>query len=183
MHQLRLLVPACSGVVGVERHADAGIPPDLAEPQQVIPVVAETAVFVLDLEHQDGSALGDLQGLYHLGQSADVALRRRHIPCVQASDLQVRHAQKVCRQAPEIPLGAYIGPRPQQDPHVLLSDNLQEGGDVVVRGGEIEASLRRFVEVPEDINRDGVDTHCLGHADAVTPILGGNAGRISPLII
>jgi hypothetical protein len=59
---------------------------------------------------------------------------------------------------------------------VLLSE-LTEGADVVVTG-EIVYSLLLLVDVPEDVDADGVHTQRLAHLDAMFPIFAGDTGVV-----
>ena len=165
-------------VRGKEGDVNPVLHPHVLQPAHVRPVVAVAAVLVLDLQHHDRAAARDEQRPHHLRQLRDVPLGRGHVPRVQAANPDVRVAQQVGGDAAEIPLGADVGPGPQQHPHALFLRDLDEAGDVAVRGAEVEHALGGLVEVPEDVGGNRVAAHRLRHPDSVTPVLGRDAGRV-----
>ena len=149
--------------------------PELPEPLHVCPVVPVAAVFVLDLQHDDGPSACDEERPNHVRQARDVTFDRLHVPRIQAADLQLRIAKEVRWQPAKVPLSAHVRPRPEEHPHAFFLDGAHEARHVPVAGLEVESALLRLVVVPEEVGRDGVAAHRAGHPDAVPPVLGGNA--------
>jgi len=57
------VVKMLDGIAGEEGDVEAGVDEGLAEGAHVFGVFGEEAIFVFYLDHQDGAAVGDLEGL------------------------------------------------------------------------------------------------------------------------
>ena len=125
-----------------------------------------------------GPPRATMSGLHHRREALDVPLGGLHVLRVHAAHLEIRIAQQVHRYAPEIPLGADVGARAEQDPESLLLRKPDEAGDVPVARREVEHPLGGLVVVPEQVGADGVAAHRLRHPDAMRPILGRDSGRV-----
>ena len=80
-------------------------------------------------------------------------------------------------QTAHFPLGTYIGAGAYDDVHAMLLSQLTECADVVVTS-KVVYTLLLFVDVPEDVDTDGVHTQRLAHLDAVFPVFAGDAGVV-----
>ena len=165
-------------VAGEERDINAVLDPDVLESRHVAAVVAVTPVFILDLQHQHGSAARHQQRPHHCGEPRHVALGGGDVPRIHRSNPQVGVAQQVRRQSAKIPLGADIRAGAEEHPHPLVLRDADEARDVAVARREVEAALGLLVVIPEDVRRDGVEAHRLRHLDAVPPVLRRNARRV-----
>jgi hypothetical protein len=158
----------------VERHLDPGLVPEPLEGEQVVAVVAETAVLVLDLDHQDGPAAVDLEVADDLADLQDVGLAGGEVARIGAAHLDVGRPQQPSGQPAEIPLGAGVRPGPDDDPEPQALGRPDEGGQVVP-AGEVPLARLGLEGVPEDIGRDRVQPGGFDLGQPVGPVLPGDA--------
>ena len=72
-------------------------------------------------------------------------------------------------QTAHFPFGAYIGTRTYDDVHAVLLCQATELGDVLI-ACKVELAFFLFVQVPENVEADGIHTQCLARLDALLPI-------------
>jgi hypothetical protein len=65
----------------------------------------------------------------------------------------------------------------QDDVEAFFLGGFDEGGEIVL-AGEVVVAGSGLVDVPEDVGRDGVEAHRLGHLEAGVPVLAGDAGVV-----
>ena len=172
-------------VAGVERNLETRVERGLAERAHVRDVAAVESVLVLDLHHQDRSALRDLQPR-QLAPDRMQPVRRGHKPArigrphrdrllpfpIPRSPFPFTHQPP--RRAAALPLRATVGAGPQNHPKTLRLRHAAERRDV---GAPVprEHALLALVEVPEHVAPDGVAPHRAQHLQTVTPIGARNA--------
>ena len=138
-----------------------------------------TAVLVLDLHHQDWAAVGRQMRTHDLGQLVKISFHRLGVARIRhRAQLKVPVAQQVGGNPAEIPLAAAVRAGAKQHPNAFFLRNLQKFADVAVAAAEVVLAFLGLVLVPEHINRQGVQSHGLGHADAVSPILVRHAAGV-----
>ena len=166
-------------VAGEDRDVEAGLAHRIVEFADVLLVVAEEAVFVLVLRHEDGAAVRDLKILQFFGDATEVRLRRLKEARIARTHLHVRWTlvEQPPRKAAELPFGACVRARTKENPHALLLRDAAELGDILL-AGEIVLSALHLVVVPEHVRADGVEAHRLAHLDAVTPVRARHAGEM-----
>ena len=113
-------------------------------------VGAVAAVFVLHLNHDDRSALvygevADLPGHFLLEEVH--ALEEVGVGFAQAYVLVF---QEPPRESSHFPLGADVRAGTQDNLHVVVAAELNEGAEVIL-AGEVKLTLARLVDVPEDV--------------------------------
>ena len=102
------------------------------------------------------------------------ARRRARELLVRAAQHQRRIGEEPGRIAAQLPLGAHVGTRPDDDVQPFGGGGAHERRDVVI-AAEVESPRRRLVEVPEDVGRDGVQSHRPRHSEAIAPVLARDA--------
>ena len=157
-----------------ERHLDPGLVPEPFEGEQVVAVVAEAAVLVLDLDHQDGPAAMDLEVADDLSDLQDVGLAGGEVAGVGAAHLDVGRPQQPGRQTAEIPLGAGVRPGPDDDPEPQALGRPDESGQVVP-AGEVPLARLGLEGVPEEVRPDRVQPGGFDLGQPVGPVLPGDA--------
>ncbi len=158
----------------IEGDLEARFYPDLLEPGHVAPVVAVAPVLVFELEHQDGTAPLNLEPADLVGETADVAGAGFEIPLVAAADLDVGNREEPGRQSAEVPFGAGVRARPDDDPEAGGLRLADERGHIVP-AGEVEAARLGFECVPENIRANGVEAHGARHEEPLPPVFPGDA--------
>jgi len=137
-------------------------------------VVAVTAVFVFDLQHDDRAARR-VQVLFHERQNrVQISVVRGEESGVHAAELDAGPGGEPGRQPAVLPLGADVR---------AGTDDRIESGPVdfvekrfeVQHAGEVELPRFRFVQIVTDIGFDRVEAHHLRFGDAVAPLLGTDA--------
>ena len=165
-------------VGGVElRLGEAGVDEDVVDVFHVGVVVAEAAVFVFDLDGDDGAAVADLEGRDFLAETQEPGARG-------GEELRIARAhdhggifEEPGGKAAEFPLGAGVGAGAEDDVEAFLLGFADELGDVEVAGEVVDAGAR-LVGVPEDVGGDGVQAHGFRHAQAVAPVFARDAGVV-----
>src|SRR5665213_559368 len=137
-------------------------------------VFAEGAVLVFNLDGDDWSAIGDLEGREFLAEALEPAVNRVHEFGIGAADDDVVVFEEPGGIAAPLPLGADVGAGAEDDVEAFTLRFADEFGDVVL-AGEVVYAGAGFVDVPEDVGGDGIEAHRLGHAQADTPVGAGNA--------
>ena len=141
-------------------------------------VLSVGAVLVLDLYHQDVATVAHKKRLGLLGDFTKVALGKAHELGFVASDFEALFVEKPVGVPTELPFRAHVGSWTEDDVHPLLLADLCELSDILI-ALEVEMPLFRLVHVPEDVLRDGVQTHRLRHPDALSPIFLRDARRVN----
>ena len=165
-------------IARIERDLESSIKRGLAERAHVRDVAAVESVLVLDLHHQDRSALRDLQPR-QLASDRMQPVRRGHEP----ARIGRAHRDRLLfvivlhqppRRAAALPLRAAVGAGPQNHPKPLRLRHAAERRDV---GAPVprERALLALVEVPEHVAPDGVTPHRAQHLQTVPPVGARNA--------
>ena len=167
-------------IARVERNLEARVNHGLAERSHVRDVAAVESVLVLDLHHQDRSALRDLKPR-ELTSDLVQPVRRGNDPA-RIGRAHRNRLRAVCRvvshqpprRAAAFPLGAAVGSGTENHPQPLLLRHAAE-----LRGVRasvpLEGALLAFVEVPEHVAPDCVASHRAQHLQPVLPVCAGNA--------
>ncbi len=142
-------------------------------------VVAEVAVLVFDLGHEDGTAVAELEWGDFLGEAVDPALGGDHeggvVGAEDAADFGSARSQ--AGKPPNSHSAQDVGAGAEDDVEAFLLSFADELGEVVV-AGEVEVAGRGLVDVPEDVGGDGVEAHGAGHLETCVPVLAGDAGVV-----
>ena len=142
-------------------------------------VLGEAAVFVFDLRDEDGTAVADLEWGGFLREAIDPALDGDHEGGVVGAE-GGGHAgvfEEPCGVAAELPLGKGVGAGAEDNVETFFLSGLDEGYEVGV-AGEVVLAGGWFVDVPEDVGGDGVETHGAGHFETGVPVFARNAGVV-----
>ena len=140
----------------------------------VFMIVTERTVFVLDLHGDDGSAVRNLQRRQFPAQSLKPALRRGQEFFVGAAQDNVGIGEEPCGQAAEIPLSAGIRTGAQDHVETFLLRDADERRNIE-RSGEVIDSRLGLVQVPENIGRNGVQSHGARLLEAIAPVFARDA--------
>ena len=138
-------------------------------------VVAEGAVFVFDLDGDDGAAILDQQRRDFLRQPREPRVHGGDVFGVGGAKDEDAVLEQPRGIAAEVPLRADVGPGAEDDVEALLLGFADVLGHVVLAGEVVDAGAR-FVEVPEDVCGDGVQAHGAGLAETVAPVGTRHAG-------
>ena len=158
-----------------ERHlvktAFADDVPNLAH---IFLVRAVRTVFVLHLHHDDGATVLYGQRSQLLAHFALEQTDSFHEVWVRLAQADVLLLEQPPRQAAHFPFGTDVRTGTHNDIHAILLYQTAELGHIGI-AGKVVLTFLLFVEVPEDIEADGIHTQCLAHLDAVFPIGAWNA--------
>ena len=138
-------------------------------------VLAIRAVFVLHLNHNDGTTVLDSEGFElftHLLLENSHTFHKIRIALAQ---LDVLFLQEPPGQTAHFPLGTDVGTRTHDDVHAVLLSQTAEFGHVVV-AREVELALLLFMDVPEDVDTHGIHAKRLTHLDTMLPVRPRNTG-------
>src|SRR5688572_16617727 len=104
-----------------------------------------------------------------------------HIPfvgrkksCILRADLHILRSQQPRWNAAEVPFGTDIRAGTDDKKQASFLSDLCEAGDIEI-AGEVELAGLLFVEVPEDVGGDRIQTHRLRFAKTVAPMFGWDA--------
>src|SRR5580658_11279475 len=100
----------------------------------VVVVGAEGAVLILNLHGDDGTAVAALQRCQFLTKTMEPARGCGDEGWVGCTDFHSCFAQEPCGVAAELPLGADVRARAQDDEEAFLLGFANEPGDVVLAG-------------------------------------------------
>ena len=137
---------------------------------QIVPVLAVTAVFILNLHHDHRPARRIQMLLHHRQHLVQIAVVRFEERGVGAAEIDPRLHRKPRRQAAVLPLGADIRAGP--DDRIPGAVNLIEKTFEVEHAGKIEFPLVRFMQIVAQIGFDRIEPHHLRLFDPVAPQLG-----------
>ena len=137
-------------------------------------VLAIATIFVLHLHHDDRSTL--LNGkpcklLAHLLLEDFHAFHEVRVLLTQADVLLL---QEPPRQTAHFPFRTNVWTRAHNHVHAILLSQFAECSHVVVVR-EVEHAFLLLVDIPENVDANGIHTQCLRHLDAVVPIGTRNA--------
>ena len=157
-------------VGGEERHVDAALCHRVAQRGQVGLVVAVGAVFVLDLHHQHGAAVGHLQRNQARDQLVVVGEHVLHIGRIAAAQPHAVLLEQPGREAAELPFAADVGRRAEDDVEPNLLRQAHERGHVAP-AAEVKLTPAALMEVPGNVGLHGVAAHGLELEEPVAPVL------------
>ncbi len=157
-----------------QRHVKTSVNQGFPDFVHILRVLAEEAVFVLDLRHDDRAAVRDLQRAELAADLLEIGLRRSEIARVAAAKPDAVVLEHPPRRAAHFPFGAGIRAGPEDDPQALLLRDAAEFR-VVRLAAPIKFSRPRLVQIPEEIRADGVQAHGFCHLQTLAPIRLGHA--------
>ena len=140
-------------------------------------VLAIATVFVLHLHHDDRSALLNREASELFAHLLLKDFHTFHEVWVLLTQTNVLLLQKPPRQTAHFPFRTNVWTRAHNHVHAILLSQFTECSHVVVVR-EVELTFVLLVDVPENINTNGVHAQCLRHLDAVVPISTRNAGVV-----
>ena len=161
-------------IVALEhRHVEARLDKIVADDSQIGRIRSPVAILVLDLDHQDGATLRNLQGsqgLTHLVQVLPGTLQEIGILRAQTDPLFPKQPPG---KSAHIPLRTDIRSRTQNDPKALF---LRQTAELrhIIEIPLIEPVLLRFRLVPEEVGTYRIEAHCPEHLKTMTPVSLGN---------
>lgn len=116
---------------------DTGLLPELKESLHVFWVFGDVAILILDLEHDDVTALSALVLLDDSGHSLDVFGGVLHIDRVCGTQGDTLVFKQPPWMATSIPFPAHVRAWSNEHPHFLLLGDLQEERQILVFGLEV----------------------------------------------
>ena len=140
-------------------------------------VVPKGAVFVFDLDGNDGAAVLEKQRGDFLGKARKPRIHGGNVFGIGGAKNERVVLEKPAWIAAEIPLRTNVRAGAEDDVETFLLGFADVLGDIVLPG-EVVDSRSRLVEVPKDIGGDGVKSHRAGLAEAVAPVSAGHAGIV-----
>ena len=140
-------------------------------------VFAVGAIFVFDLDHDDGAPILDGQGGELLGYLLFEDTDTLHEVGILFAQADIFLFQEPPGQPTHLPLCTDIGSGAHNDVHTVFLGQATEFGHIAV-AGKVELTFAGLMEVPEDIDAEGVHTQRLTHLDAVLPVRTGDAGVV-----
>ena len=140
-------------------------------------VVAERTVFVLHLHGDDRATVRDLQRGQFPAQALQPALRRTQKPLIGAAQNDFRIGQQPRRQAAKVPLSADIRTGAEDDVETLFLRHSDKCGYVEITAEIVDSGLG-FVNIPEDVRRNRIQTHRLRLLKAISPVFVWNASVV-----
>ena len=138
-------------------------------------VVAKRAVFVFDLNGDNGSTILDQERRDFLGEAREPSVHRRDVFGVGGTEFERAVLEEPAGIAAELPLRAHVGAGTENDVEAFLLSFANVLGNVILPGEVVDTGAR-FVDVPEDICGDGVETHGAGLAETIAPVGTRHAG-------
>ena len=137
------------------------------------------AEFVFNLHHDERPALGDLQIGDFLSDAVDVAFRPGDVLRIVAANFHagVFRFRGPVGNAAIIDFRAAVGTGAQNDPQAVVLADFAHAANII-HAGEIELAFLRFGEIPEQIEREGIEPHRFGLLDAGFEIFGQNAAKV-----
>ena len=162
------------GIAGEERDVEAGVEEGLAEFAHVLGVSAEEAIFIFDLDHEDGPAVGDLKRREFFADALEVIFDGGHVAGVAGAEFDSVVLEEPPGEAAHFPFGAGVGTGAEDNPESFFLGDAAELGDVGL-AGEVEFAGLGFLHVPEHVGADRVEPHGAGHLEAVAPVFLGDA--------
>src|SRR6185437_910963 len=151
--------------------SESGLNEDLLHAGHVCRIVGEVTVLVFNLCRDHGSAIADLIFPDLLAQALHPSLNRNQ-KCGIVCAKSLRHPrifQKPCWKAAELPFRARVWARSQEDVKMFILSKFQKSGEIGV-AGEVVNTGSRFMNVPEHVGGNGVQSHRLSHLHALAPI-------------
>ena len=166
-----------AAIGGEERDFKAGGAIHVADLAHVNVIGAVAAVFIFDLHHDDGAAMGDLQGSELVAEFFQIGAGGREEARVLTADFQIGLLEEPPGVAAEFPFSAAVRSGAEDDPEAFLLGEAYEFGHVGI-AGEIKFAFAGFELVPKYVNGNRVQPHGVHHAQAVGPVFVGDAGRM-----
>ena len=160
----------------VRRRVEPRLVERVAQRFEIRLAVAECAVFVFELHGQDRAAARTLQRREFLAQAFEPTPHRAHVRFILRPQCDRFAGEQPRRKTAEIPFGADVRSRPQNDGQAGSRSGPHELRDVVL-AGKIVRTRRGLVKIPEDVRRDRVEAHSVGHLQARLPV-GARNSRI-----
>ena len=168
------VVEMLRGIAGEEGDVEAAVEEGLADFAHILFVFGEEAVFVFDLDHEDGAAVSDLEGSEDSADFVEIGFGGVEKFGIARAESDVGIFEKPPGEAAHFPFGAGVGAGAEDDPEAFfLCDAAELRG--VGLAGPVEVAGRGFLEIPEEIGADGVEAHGFGGAETVSPIFHGDA--------
>ena len=138
---------------------------------------AGVAVFIFDLHHDQRTAPAHLQVAHLPVDLLDVAPAPLDILRIGGADFHIGIFRGPPRNAAVFDLGAAIRSRAQDRPQAVLAAEFQDVADIG-QSGKRKLAFLRLNRVPEQIEADRVQTHCLGLLEARVPVLRLHAAEV-----
>nr|GEU28650.1 HTH-type transcriptional regulator PtxR, putative [Tanacetum cinerariifolium] len=166
------------GIALEQRHIETAIEQHLAHGAHVVEVLAEEAVFVFDLHHQDRTAVRDLLPAQHPAHFLHPAPGRGHIALVAgAQEAVAGMLEQPPGQAAHFPLGARVRAGTQNHPQAFLLRQAAEFHGIAL-AGPVVFPFAPFVVIPEQVGAHGIEAHGLDGLEAVAPVFARHAGKM-----
>ena len=135
----------------------------------VILVRTVGTVFVFYLGHDNGAALGDLQGFQHGADFFEISHGRFQKAGVLGTYLQVFILEQPSGEAAKFPFGTHIGTGTHDNPQSRFLGLLDKLYKIPVPG-KIPFARFRFMHVPEQIGTNSIHAHGLHALEPVLPV-------------
>ena len=128
-----------------------------------------TAVFVLHLYHDDGSTVLYGERSQLSGHFLFEPIYTRHEVRILFAQAYILLLEQPPGQSAHLPFGTHIGAGTNDNVHAVLLGQPAELCHIILPA-EVKLSLALLMDVPEDIDADGVHAQCLAHLDAMLPV-------------
>ncbi len=161
-------------VAGKQRNIEPSMDERLAQIAHILGVLSIESIFVLDLNHKDRAAAGDLQRRQHSSHFHEIAPRSLDVARVASAQLDVLVLEQPPGKTAHFPFGARIRSGTQDDPQALLLGDTAELCDVSL-ALPIELVGIRLVQIPEKISANRVQPHRPRHSQSVLPVFARHA--------
>ena len=165
--------PAGAAVRSEEQAVDAVVTVDFFHFQQVILIVAVAAVLVFHLHHHDAAAVGTQVRADAGEQLLIIGTDFFQIERVVAAQRQVRVGEQPAWQTTELPFGADVRPRTNDDIQIQLFRDGNKALDIQ-SAAEIKLSFFSLVKIPAGIGFNSIETAGFQLFQAVFPVFGQN---------